>query len=103
MALLETAREFLKRIGANRHMIKSRPLIIATSVMMIAMPHVFGQSSLTLVGSVPGFSVPLGFAPAPTYSAVNRISLAPGQIVTLQLTGLKTVLPEIGRASCRER
>jgi uncharacterized protein (TIGR03437 family) len=74
-------------------MIKSRPLIIATSVMMIAMPHVFGQSSLTLVGSVPGFSVPLGFAPAPNYSAVNRISLAPGQIVTLQVTGLKTVLP----------
>src|ERR1017187_10775599 len=56
MALLETAREFLKRIGANRHMIEFRPLIIATSVMMIAMPHVFGQSSLTLVGSVPGFS-----------------------------------------------
>ena len=52
-------------------MIKSRPLIIATSVMMIAMPHVFGQSSLTLVGSVPGFSVPLGFAPAPNYSAVR--------------------------------
>ena len=74
-------------------MIKSRPLIIATSVMMIAMPHVFGQSSLTLVGSVPGFSVPLGFAPAPNYLAVNRISLAPGQIVTLQVTGMKTVLP----------
>ena len=74
-------------------MIKFRPLIIATSVMMIAMPHIFGQSSLTLVGSVPGFSVPLGFAPAPNYSAVNRISLAPGQIVTLQVTGLKTVLP----------
>jgi uncharacterized protein (TIGR03437 family) len=74
-------------------MIEFRPLIIATSVMMIAMPRVFGQSSLTLVGSVPGFSVPLGFAPAPNYSAVNRISLAPGQIVTLQVTGLKTVLP----------
>jgi uncharacterized protein (TIGR03437 family) len=61
--------------------------------MMTAMPHVLGQSSLTLVGSVPGYSVPLGFAPAPNFSAVNRISLAPGQIVTLQVTGLKTVLP----------
>src|ERR1039458_2399058 len=47
---LVECREFLRRTGDNRFMIKSRPLIIATSVLMIAMPHVFGQSSLTLVG-----------------------------------------------------
>ena len=70
-----------------------RMVLVCLCAVLINLSPLFGQSSLTLVGSVPGFSVPLGFAPAPNYSAVNRISLAPGQIVTLQVTGLKTVLP----------
>src|ERR1017187_8679219 len=70
-----------------------RLLIVSVCAVLMTPAPLFGQSSLTLVGSVPGISVPLGFAPAPNYSAVNRISLAPGQIVTLQVTGLKTILP----------
>src|ERR1019366_2832002 len=70
-----------------------RLLIVSACAVLMTPAPLFGQRSLTLVGSVPGFSVPLGFAPAPNYSAVNRISLAPGQIMTLQVTGLKTVLP----------
>jgi uncharacterized protein (TIGR03437 family) len=68
-------------------------VLVCLCAVLINLSPLFGQSSLTLVGSVPGFSVPLGFTPAPNYSSVNRISLAPGQIVTLQVTGMKTVLP----------
>jgi uncharacterized protein (TIGR03437 family) len=51
----------------------------------VALSHAFGQSGPTLVGSA--------------YSLPPTVAVAPGQIVTLQVTGLKTILTNPVRAS----
>jgi uncharacterized protein (TIGR03437 family) len=75
---------------------KSVRFITALSVVLLSAPRSFGQipGYITPVGSVPGISVPTDFGPPPFYVTVNPIAVAPGQIVTLQVTGLKTILPE---------
>lgn len=73
---------------------KSTRFMILVSVVMLSLPHAFGQTSgIALVGSVPGIAVPVDFPAPPNFVSVNRIAVAPGQIVTIQVTGLKTVIP----------
>ena len=58
---------------------------IRLSLPFLALSHALGQSGPTLVGS--------------SYSPPSTAAFAPGQIVTLQVTGLKTILTSPVRAS----
>jgi len=67
---------------------------VVLSVLIISIAQALAQSSLALVGSSSGIAVPVDFPVAPNYVAVNRITFAPGQVLTLQVTGIRTLLPE---------
>lgn len=57
--------------------------LIGSFLLLLALPHAFGQSGPTLVSAVPGYAVALPLS----------MRIAPGQVVTFQIAGLKTVLP----------
>jgi uncharacterized protein (TIGR03437 family) len=74
---------------------KSIWLITLLSLAVLLTPNAFGQRPgyITPVGTVPGIALPNDFPLPPNFVTANRVSVAPGQIVTLQFTGLKTILP----------
>ena len=55
-----------------------KSVLIVGSLLVMFMPHAIGQTAPTLVGA--GYATP-------------SLTVAPGEIVTLQVTGLNTVLP----------
>jgi hypothetical protein len=59
--------------------------LIGSFLLLLALPYAFGQSGPTLVGSA--------------NSLPSTVPVTPGQIVTLQVTGLKVVLSNPVRAS----